>query len=86
MRERGDQRPATADLPFRRRHRGSAASRGSHMIDPAVIAAVAASAANQREPDSDAPATLGGLLFSAVVVFGLAGLIVWACQFFCCGT
>jgi hypothetical protein len=56
------------------------------MIDPAVIAAVAASAANQREPDSDAPATLGGLLFSAVVVFGLAGLIVWACQFFCCGT
>ena len=55
------------------------------MIDPAVIAAVASSAANQRRP-SDEPATLGGLLFSAVVVFGLAGLIVWACQFFCCGT
>ena len=55
------------------------------MIDPAVIAAVAASAANQRR-SSDTPATARGLLFSAVVVFGLAGLIVWACQFFCCGT
>jgi hypothetical protein len=56
------------------------------MIDPAVIAAVAASAANQREPADAEPPTFGGLMFSAVVVFGLAGLIVWACQFFCCGT
>jgi hypothetical protein len=55
------------------------------LIDPAVIAAVAGSAANQRR-SSDTPATASGLLFSAVVVFGLAGLIVWACQFFCCGT
>lgn len=61
----------------------SVASAGSHMIDPAVIAAVAASAANQRKPDGDAPVTLGGLLFSAVVVFGLAGLVVVACWFFC---
>jgi hypothetical protein len=52
---------------------------------PFTLLAVAASAANQRRP-SDEPATLGGLLFSAVVVFGLAGLIVWAFQFFCCGT
>lgn len=45
-------------------------------VDPAVIATVAASAANQTQPE--ATATLGQLVYGMALVFGLAGLIVWA--------
>jgi hypothetical protein len=48
------------------------------MIDPAVIAAVAASAANQRRPDSDGEATAGGAALSVALVFGIPSLIMWA--------
>jgi hypothetical protein len=44
------------------------------MIDPAVIAVVAASSAIRKQQGG--PVTLSGLLFSFVAVFGLAGLIV----------
>ena len=49
------------------------------MVDPAVIAVIAASAANQKHPDR--PVTLGQLVYGMAVVFGLAGLIVWAIGF-----
>ena len=45
------------------------------MIDPAVIATIAASAATQKQ--SEGAVTLGRLVFSFAVVFGLAGLLVW---------
>ena len=48
------------------------------MIDPAVIAAVAASAANQRRPDSDGEATAGGAALSVALVFGIPSLIMWS--------
>ena len=44
--------------------------------DPAVIAMIASSAANQEQ--ADGPLTLGGCLFAFAVVFGVAGLTVWA--------
>ena len=45
-------------------------------VDPAIIATVAAAAANQKQPDG--PVTLGQLVYGMAAVFGAAGLIVWA--------
>ena len=45
-------------------------------VDPAIIATVAAAAANQKQPDGTV--TLGQLVYGMALVFGLAGLIVWA--------
>jgi hypothetical protein len=52
------------------------------MIDPAIIAAIAASAANQQHQDGDEPATVMGLVLSVGVVFGLAAIVVCSCHFF----
>lgn len=47
------------------------------MIDPAVIAVIAASTANRRRPDG--PVTLRDIALSFAVVFGIAVLVVAAC-------
>lgn len=53
------------------------------MIDPAVIATIAASAVNQKQPDK--PVTLGNFVFSFCVVFGLAGLLILGIGALICG-
>lgn len=47
------------------------------MIDPALIAVIAASAAGQ--PKSGRPVTLRDIALSFAVVFGIAALVVAAC-------
>ena len=53
------------------------------MIDPAVIATIAASAATQKQPEG--AVTLGQLVYGMALVFGVAGLIVWAFGAWICG-
>ena len=47
------------------------------MIDPAVIAVVAASSAIRKQQGG--PVTLRGIALSFAVVFGIAALVVAAC-------
>ena len=47
------------------------------MVDPAVIAAIAASAATQKQRRTGKPITLCGLVISFAIVFGIAGLLVF---------
>ena len=47
------------------------------MVDTSVIAAVAASAATQKQRSAGGPITLRDLVFSFAIVFGIAGLLVW---------
>lgn len=51
-------------------------------VDPAFIATVAASSANQK-PQNE-PVTRGQLVYGFAVVFGVASLIVWSIGVFVC--
>lgn len=46
------------------------------MVDPAVIAAIAASAATKKQSREGRPITLRDFVFSFAIVFGIAGLLV----------
>jgi hypothetical protein len=46
------------------------------VVDPAVVAAIAASAATQKQRREGEPITLRDLVFSFAIVFGIAGLLV----------